>query len=149
MQTAAHALPHPATLQALAAPISSTSHIECQNIRFAAADLCRQGRLAEAELLTREALQKHPYSEDVLVIRALISEVRYDWPSAAAALERLIQIQGEAARVESWFHWIRVLRCDGQLSAALATVIKALQHHPAHPLLASELAQLEAMGVVA
>ena len=149
MQTAAHALPHPATLQALAAPISSTSHIECQNIRFAAADLCRQGRLAEAELLTREALQHHPDSEDVLVIRALISEVRHDWASAAAALERLLQLQGTAAPAESWCHWVRVLRCDGQLDAAFETAIKALQHHPAHPLLASELAQLEAMGVVA
>ena len=149
MQTAAHALPYPAVLQTLASPISRTSHTECQNIRFAAADLCRQGRLAEAELLTREALQHHPDSEDVLVIRALISEVRHDWASAAAALERLLQLQGTAAPAESWCHWVRVLRCDGQLDAALATAIKALQHHPAHPLLASELAQLEAMGVVA
>ena len=149
MQTAAHALPYPAVLQTLASPISRTSHTECQNIRFAAADLCRQGRLTEADLLTFEAMQQHPDSEDVLVIRALISEVRHDWASAAAALERLLQLQGTAAPAESWCQWVRVMRCDGQLDAALATAIKALQHHPAHPLLASELAQLEAMGVVA
>ena len=122
---------------------------ECQRVRFKAADLCREGHLAEADLLTSEALQQYPNSEDVLIIRALICEVRHDWASAAATLERLVRLQGTAAPAESWCHWVRVLRCDGQLDAALATAIKALQHHPGHPLLASELAQLEAMGVVA
>ena len=120
---------------------------ESQRIRFAAADLFRQGRVAEADLLTHEAMQQYPDSEDVLVMRALICEVRQDWNAAAQALEQLLKIQGRNAPVESWCHCLRVLRCDGQLHQAFDIALQAKQHHPAHPAIASELAQLEAMGV--
>lgn len=133
--------------RALAAVSGKEGDTEGQRIRFAAADLYRQGRLAEADLLTRAALQHYPDSEDVLVIRALICEVQHDWSNAASALEHLLSLQGQNAPAASWYHWVRVLRCDGQLTSGLKAVLRALQLYPAHPALASELAQLEALGV--
>ena len=136
-------------LPAFAATRAQTDSTQGQRIRFAAADLFRQGRVAEADLLTQEAMQQYPDSEDVLVIRALICEVRQDWHGATKALERLLALQGKHAPVESWTHWLRVLRCDGQLQRAFDSATQALQHHPAHPAIASELAQLEMLGVSA
>lgn len=132
---------------AFARTSQDTQDTEGQQIRFAAADLCRQGRFGEADHLTRAALQHYPDSEDVLAIRALICEVRHDWGAAAVVLERLLNLQGQHAPVESCCQQVRVLRCDGQLNAAMQAALRGLQLHPAHPALASELAQLEAMGV--
>ncbi len=137
----------PSLFSAVATAHPEPASAEGQRIRFFAADLFRQGRLAEAERLTREAMQQHPDSEDVLVIRALICEAAQDWPGAAQALEHLLQLQGQHAPAESWCHWVRVLRCNSQLQRAFAIALQALQYHPAHPIISSELAQLEAMGV--
>lgn len=147
MLQVAHTIATAPDFSGFAAARATSNPSEAQRIRFAAADLCRQGRLAEADLLTFEALQQYPDSEDVLVMRALICEVRHDWSGAATVLGHLLRVQGKAAPAETWCHWVRVLRCDGQLGAAHQAVLQALQHHPAHPALASELAQLEAMGV--
>ena len=130
MQTAAHAFSYPAALQTLASPISRTSNTECQNIRFAAADLCRQGRLTEADLLTFEALQQHPDSEDVLVIAALVSEVQQDWAYSRQLLEHLIQVQAGKTPPEVWHHYARVLRCLGEPALALRQLEQALRQHP-------------------
>lgn len=127
-------------------PGSNSTSKEGQHIRLLAAELFSQGRLAEADLLTFEAMQQNSDSEDVLVIRALICEVRHDWTGAATALERLIHMQGSCAPVETWCHWVRVLRADGLLEKARQEVLKGLQIHTAHPMLASELAQLEAIA---
>ena len=146
MQQVAHHL----SITDFSAVSSANNHsaqVEGQRIRFAAADLFRQGRVAEADLLTHEAMQQYPDNEDVLVIRALICEVRQDWHNASQALERLLALQGKHAPAESWTHWLRVLRCDGKLQRAFDTAVQALQHHPAHPAIASELAQLETLGV--
>lgn len=123
----------------------SANH-EGKQIRFAVADLYRQGRLAEADQLTRAALQHYPDSEDVLIIRALICEALHAWHAAATALEHLLRLQGQHAPVETCCQQVRVLRCDGQLNAAMQAALRGLVLHPAHPALASELAQLEAMG---
>lgn len=125
---------------------ANRAHDDAHRIRWAAAELFRQGRLAEADLLTHEALQQHPDNEDVLVIRALICEVRHEWAAAAAVLQHLLELQGTQAPAETWCHRVRVLRCDGQIDAALDTALEAHQRHPGHPGLARELAQLEAMG---
>ena len=146
MQSFAHTLPTPTAFQACAAPRADITDNEGRRVRLAAAELFGQGRLAEADLLTHAALLHYPDSEDVLVIRALICEVQQDWAGAAIALERLVKIQGQDAPVQSWCHWVRVLRCNGELDKARTKVLLGLQSHPAHPLLASELAQLEAMA---
>jgi hypothetical protein len=127
-----------ATFRPCAAPRASTTTTEDQRIRMAAADLFRQGRLAEADLLTYEALQQYPDSEDVLVMRALICEVRHDWAMAASVLERLVRLQGQGAPAETWCHWVRVLRCQGHLERALAVATEALSHHPLHTVLTTE-----------
>lgn len=147
MQTVAHSLPQATAFQAFAAPRAHVTDTEGQRVRFAAADLFRQGRLSEADLLTHAALLHYPDSEDVLVIRALICEVQQDWPQAAAALERLVELQGQEAPAQSWCHWVRVLRCNGELAKAREQVLRGLDLHPAHPLLTSELAQLQALNM--
>lgn len=147
MLQVAHTIATAPDFSAFASARATSNSSEAQRIRFAAADLCRQGRLAEADLLTYEALQQYPDSEDVLVMRALICEVRHDWAGAATVLGHLLHVQGKAAPADTWCHWVRVLRCDGQLDAAHQAVLQALQQHPGHPALASELAQLEALGV--
>jgi len=113
-----------------------------ERLRLAAAELFRQGRLAEADALIHDALQQHPDSEDVLVMRALISEVLHDWSSAAAALEHLVQLQGRSAPAEVWCHWVRVLRCQGRSQRAGEVAAQALTWHPLHPALSAELMAL-------
>ena len=81
--------------------------------RQSIADLVGQNRLAEADLLLHEALQRFLQSEDILVIRALVTQARQDWPAASAALEKLITFQGHAAKAVSWGQWVRVLHCQG------------------------------------
>lgn len=128
-----------------AVPRTSNEDAQGQRLRWAVADLFRQDRLAEAEQLSQQAVAQHPDSEHVWIIRALICEVRHDWTGAVAALERLIQIQGENTPATSWCQWVRVLRCDGQYERALQAAWSALQQHPTHPALVSELAQLQAL----
>ena len=56
-------------------------------IRESIAELVGQNRLDEADLLSHEALVRFPQSEDILVIRALVAQVRHDWSAASDALE--------------------------------------------------------------
>lgn len=116
---------------------------EPMRIRFAAADLVRQGKLAEANLLTHEAMQHYPDSEDVLVMRALILQVMQDWSSARRVLERLLALQGDRAPAETWCHWIRVLRCEGLAQQAIEAASTAMAYFPGHPAINAELAQLQ------
>lgn len=110
---------------AFASSQPKSAHNEAQRIRWAAAELFGQGRLAEADLLTHEALRQYPDNEDVLVMRALICEVHHDWSAAANVLQHLLELQGAHAPAETWSHRVRVLRCDGQIDAALDAVIEA------------------------
>lgn len=116
---------------------------EPERIRFIASDLVREGKLAEANLLTHEALQKYPQSEDVLVMRALILQVMQDWSTARQVLEKLLALQGPHAPAETWCHWVRVLRCEGMAQQAFEAATTALSQYPDHPVLAAELAQLQ------
>ncbi len=145
--TTASSFDHLTSLPAFARPCADVVNTEPQRIRFAAADLFRQGHVTEAEILTHSAMQHYPDSEDVLIIRALICEAQQNWPQAAVALERLVALQGHEAPVQSWCHWVRVLHCNGDLAKARDQVLRALSLHPAHPLLASELAQLETLNI--
>jgi len=129
-------------LRAMATSLNTQTITEGPVIRQAAAELFRQGRVAEAEQLTREALVQYPNSEDILVIRALICEVQHDWTTAAAVLERLVRLQGKSAPVDSWLHWLRVLRCDGRTQDAADVATEALLHFPDQPGLAAELQEL-------
>jgi len=142
MPQAAHAVADRKSLAAMPdAPRARMS--EPARIRFAAADLVRQGKLAEANLLTHEAVQQYPDSEDVLVMRALILQAMQDWSSARQILERLLALQGEHAPAETWCHWVRVLRCEGLAQQAIEAATTALAHYPDHPVLAAELAQMQ------
>lgn len=126
---------------------SATDNLSPAKIRQSIADLVAQNRLPEADRLSLVALEHLPESEDILIMRALVTQVRQDWPAADAALEKLLTLQGPKAQAVTWVQWVRVQRCKGQLHRAFNTAMQALKHHPAHPAITTELAELELMGL--
>ena len=126
---------------------SATQALSPTKIRQSVADLVGKDRLAEADLLSHEALQRFPQSEDILVIRALVTQVRQDWPAASAALEKLISLQAHAAQAVTWGQWVRVLRCQGDDARAMTVVTQGLANHPQDPQLLAEFNALQQVGV--
>lgn len=126
---------------------SASQELSPTKIRQSIADLVGQDRLAEADLLSHEALQRFPQSEDILVIRALVTQVRQDWPSASAALEKLITLQGHTAQAVTWDQWVRVLRCLGDDARAMSVTAQGLANHPKDPQLLAEFNALQRAGV--
>jgi hypothetical protein len=57
---------------------SATQELSPTKIRQSIADLVGQNRLNDADVLSHEALQRFPQSEDILVIRALVTQVRQE-----------------------------------------------------------------------
>lgn len=107
-------------------------------IRLAAAQMVAGNQTAQAVALVSAGLSTHPDSEDLLVMRALISEMRHDWDDAIEAIERLLRVQGHSAPAETWCHWVRALRCGGQWRRALEVATQALDLFSSHPMLISE-----------
>jgi hypothetical protein len=126
---------------------SATQELSPAKIRQSIADLVGQNRLADADLLSHEALQRFPQSEDILVIRALVTQVRQDWPAASAALEKLIALQGHAAQAVTWGQWVRVLRCQGDDARAMTATTQGLANHPQDTQLLAEFNALQQVGV--
>jgi hypothetical protein len=126
---------------------SAAQELSPTKIRQSIADLVGQDRLAEADLLSHEAQQRFPQSEDILVIRALVTQVRQDWPAASAALEKLINLQGHAAQAVTWGQWVRVLRCQGDDARAMSVTAQGLANHPQDPQLLGEFNALQQVGV--
>ena len=126
---------------------SATQELSPAKIRQSIADLVGQNRLADADLLSHEALQRFPQSEDILVIRALVTQVRQDWPAASAALEKLVGLQGHAAQALTWNQWVRVLRCMGDDARAKTAATQGLTNHPQDAQLLAEFNALQQVGV--
>jgi hypothetical protein len=126
---------------------SATQELSPAKIRQSIADLVGQNRLADADLLSHEAMQRFPQSEDILVIRALVTQVRQDWPAASTALEKLITLQGHTAQAVTWGQWVRVLRCQGDDARAMSVVTQGLANHPQDPQLLAEFNALQQVGI--
>lgn len=126
---------------------TATQELSPAKIRQSIADMVGQNRLTEADLLSHEAMQRFPQSEDILVIRALVTQVRQDWPAASVALEKLINLQGHAAQAVSWGQWVRVLRCMGDDARAMNVAAQGLASHPQDQQLREEFNGLQQVGV--
>lgn len=126
---------------------SASQELSPAKIRESIAALVGQNRLPEADLLSHEALQRFPNSEDILVIRALVAQVRQDWPAASAALEKLAGLQGHATQAVTWSQWVRVLRCMGNNARAMTVAAQGLANHPQHPALQEEFNSLQRAGI--
>lgn len=126
---------------------SASQELSPAKIRQFIAELVGQNRLAEAEGLSYEAQQRFPQSEDILVIRALVTQVRQDWAAASAALEKLIDLQGHDAQAMTWCQWVRVLRCMGDDARAIAVATQGLANHPKDSHLQEEFTALQRVGV--
>jgi hypothetical protein len=130
----------------LALLTSATQELSPAKIRQSIADLVGQNRLTDADLLSHEALQRFPHSEDILVIRALVTQVRQDWHAASAALEKLITLQGHATQAVTWSQWVRVLRCMGDDARAMTAATQGLANHPQDSQLLAEFNALQHVG---
>ncbi|PUE57995.1 hypothetical protein B9Z45_07860 [Limnohabitans sp. 2KL-17] len=122
------------------APASSPA-----DVRELAAKLVASDRLQDAVELIQTAFQEYPDSEDLLVTHILLSEIQNHWSEAAKALEKLVTLQGTQTTLETWRHWVRVLRCEGDHYRAHQVTLRALKHHARDPLLLSELSALESI----
>ena len=69
---------------------------------------------------------------------ALISEARQDWAKASLYLERLVRLQGSGVSAETLSHWVRVLRCLGEMGRAARLAGNALKMYPGDVMLESE-----------
>ena len=126
---------------------SASQELSPIKIRQSIADLVGQNRLTEADTLSKEAHHRFPQSEDILVIRALVTQVRQDWPEASVALEKLIDLQGHQAQPVTWGQWVRVLRCMGDDARAMNAAAQGLATHPKDLQLQEEFAALQRVGV--
>jgi len=126
---------------------SASQELSPTKIRQSIADLVGQNRLTEADSLSIEALKRFPQSEDILVIRALVSQVRYDWREASLALEKLIGLQGHQAQAVTWGQWVRVLRCMGDDARAITVAAQGLATHPKDTQLQNEFASMQRISV--
>ena len=109
-----------------------------QCVREAAVDLVAKNQLGQAFALVEGASREHPDSQELVSMLALISEVRQDWAKASIYLERLVRLQGSDVTAETLSHWVRVLRCQGQLERAARLAGNALKMYPGHTMLESE-----------
>jgi tetratricopeptide (TPR) repeat protein len=116
-------------------------------IRQSIADLVGQNRVEEADTLSLEALKRFPKSEDILVIRALVCQIRQDWPAAADVLEKLINLQSHAAPAATWEQWVRVLRCTGDNERAMTAAAQGLANHPNASALQEAFVSLQQLGI--
>jgi len=81
-------------------------------------ELFAQGHEVLAYGLADAALTLYPQSEDVLVISALLAEVKREWDKAEQLLIRLIEVQGCTSTEAAWTQLIRVLRCQNKFGDA-------------------------------
>jgi len=125
----------------------ATQELSPTKIRQSIADLVGQNRIEEADTLSFEALKRFPKSEDILVIRALVCQIRQDWPAASITLEKLIDLQGHATPSTTWSQWVRVLRCNGENERAMTAAAQGLANHPHEPALQEAYLALQQVGI--
>ena len=124
--------------QALPGPHEGVFDNTPSSLRERAAQLVGEGQTDQANALIDEGLKWHPKDEHLLVMRALLCEVRRDWSGADQALQALVDVQGYLTPADTWSHWVRVQRCRGHLDRAWSTVNQGLRLHPHDEILQSE-----------
>lgn len=122
----------------------ASPQIVCQE----AVELVGKNQVTEAFRLVEGALLRHPDSQELVSMLALISETRQDWDAAAIYLERLVRLQGSGVAAETLSHWVRVLRCQGRIERAAKLAGNALKMYPDHIMLKSEWQTLNSIRAV-
>lgn len=118
------------------------SSFTAAEIRQAIAYWVGRDRLDIADALVAAGMSLYPQSEDILAVGALLAEINQDWAQAQDCLEQLIELQGERATGESWFHLVRVMRCRSANHAAFRAATHGTKKHPDHAGLAQEYDEL-------
>lgn len=138
----------PAALDAGFSSPPEPKPVSPQLVRQAAVDLVAGNQLSQAFTLVEGAVRQHPDSQELVSMLALISEARQDWAKASFYLERLVRLQGSGVTAETLNHWVRVLRCQGQIERAARLARNALKMHPGHEMLESESKTLSSILAV-
>jgi len=120
----------PASLQLV--KMTTTEIRQCIAAAFA------NGQESFAHGLADAALTLHPNSQDIVVIAALLAEVRQDWHRAEELLIQLIEIQGADSTEAAWVQLAKVLRCQGKDADAHAVVDFAITRFPTSAALLTE-----------
>jgi hypothetical protein len=119
-----------------------------QEIRETISALVAEERNDLAHALSEAGLALYPDSEDVLAMAGLMAMLREDWVESAAILNRLLELQGARAPLNTHLMFIRALRCALEPAAALSAVMLAHEHYPNHPELEREFHALsEVLGL--
>ena len=135
----------PAALDAGYASAPPHSSDSPQRVCQAAVDLVAKDQLAQAFGLVENAARQHPDSQELVAMLALIAEARQDWSKASGYLEHLVRLQGSGVTAETLSHWVRVLRCQGQIERAARLAGNALKMYPGHEMLESESQTLKSI----
>ena len=106
--------------------------------RDLAVDLVSRNQMSQALSVVEGALAHDCDSQDLLSMAALICEAVQDWTQASTYLERLVRVQGNTVTAETLCHWVRVLRCLGQIQRAARLARQGQKMFPEHPMLESE-----------
>jgi uncharacterized protein HemY len=138
----------PAALDAGFSSPPEPTPVSPQLVRQAAVDLVAGNQLSQAFSLVEGAVRQHPDSQELISMLALISEARQDWAKASVYLERLVRLQGSGVTAETLNHWVRVLRCQGQIERAARLAGNALKMYPGHVMLESESQTLNSILAV-
>jgi len=145
-QETGYVIPALSTLESdSAAAEDHGSRMAAPRIREAISVLFQQGRMELAIAVGEAAISVYPYSEDILVICALMAEVEQDWARAESLLIRLIEVQEGDAPAASWLHLLRVLRCQNKTADAVAVADFAGAKYDTDADLQAEIASLRAV----
>lgn len=123
-------------------PEKQVSRFTPEQIRQTIACLVSNDQLALANALVDAGLSLHPHSQDILCIGALVAEVQQDWDRAKDLLQELMRVQKGESPPDTWLHWIRVLRCRGEIKSATQAAKQAVGVFPEHRQLQAEKQQL-------
>jgi hypothetical protein len=99
-------------------PEKPVSRFTPEQIRQNVAHLVSTEQLPLANALVDAGLSLYPDSEDILSIGALVAQVLQDWDRAKELLRSLMRVQKGFSPPQTWFHWVRVLRCRGEIKNA-------------------------------
>ena len=144
-------------LQALATPVPVSEAafalppekaLSPKEARDLAVDLVTRDHMGSALAVVETALAVNSESQELLSMAALICEAVQDWARASHYLERLVRVQGSAVTAETLCHWVRVLRCLGQLQRAARLAGQAQHMFPHHPMIESEQQTLASIMAV-
>lgn len=102
----------------MSGPAMTAPAHDIEDVRANITRLIGLKQIANARALAIRAAKEHPEQEVAWVMLALVCEVQQDWRSARSALEEAMALQQPVVTAGVCFHYVRVLRCLGEVALA-------------------------------